>query len=417
MSDTENQVEPDVMTQKLTGVHVGFIPLIDSAPLVIARELGMDVHEGVSLHLHREVSWANIRDKVNVGWLDCAHMLAPMPLAATLGLGHVRERVIAPVTLSLNGNGITVSREIFAQMQDISPDDAHRGGHRAAQALAQVVEERAARGAQPLTFGTVYPFSCHAYELRFWLAEAGIDPDRDLRLVVLPPSLMTDSLRAGHIDGFCAGEPWNTYAVNDGCGRIVATKRELWKLAPEKVLGVRLDWADENPQALHGLVRAIVNAARWLDRPENRIQAAEILARERYLDLPVSEIAPALTSTLVREEGLIPGQRDKGFILFGGEDGNRPSQLHALWLLTQMARWGELDGVADLRAVAREVYREDLYIAALGEPQSETSAVDQEVCEAASFDPRKLESYLRSFDITAIGAGLDDLADAQPHLN
>lgn len=401
------------MVEKLTGVHAGFIPLIDSAPLVIAKELGFDTQEGVALHLHRDVSWANIRDKVNVGWLDCAHMLAPMPLAATLGIGHVRERVIAPVTLSLNGNAITVSREIFSQMQDVSPDKAGAGGNEAARALADVVKERAARGSAPLTLGTVYPFSCHAYELRYWLAEAGIDPDRDVQLVVLPPPLMTDSLRAGHIQGFCAGEPWNTNAVKTGVGRIVATKRELWTLAPEKVLGVRLGWAQDHPAVMAGLVRAVVNAALWLDRPGNRIEAAEILSRPDYLDLPVDEIVPALTSSIVREADHPPGQGDRGFVLFGRENGSRPSRVHALWLLTQMARWGELNGSIDLRAVAREVYRDDLFDEASAQPVADASTIDAAVCRAAQFDSNDLTGYLRGFAIKAAQAELEALAAVQ----
>lgn len=401
------------MGKKLTGVHAGFISLIDSGPLVIAKELGFDTQEGIALHLHRDVSWANIRDKVNVGWLDCAHMLAPMPLAATLGIGHVRERVIAPVALSMNGNAITVSREIFAQMRDIEHKAACAGGTIAATALAAVVKERRERGSPPLTLGTVYPFSCHAYELRFWLAQAGINPDRDVQLVVLPPPLMSDSLRAGHIQGFCAGEPWNTNAVKSGAGRIVATKRELWSLAPEKVLGVRLQWATENPEALSGLVRTVINAALWLDRPENRLQAAEILAGPDYLNLPVDEIVPALTGTIVREADYPPGQNDRGFVLFGSENGNRPSQTHALWLLTQMARWGELSTPADLRGIVREVYRDDIFDQASETAATGTSFVDGAVCHAAGFDPDDLAGYLRSFDIKSEQANLDALADAQ----
>jgi len=231
----------------LAEIHAGYIPLVDCGALVAARELGFDRRHGIDLRLHREVSWANIRDKVNVGVLDCAHMLAPMPIASSLGIGHVREPVIAPMALGLNGNAITVSRSLFTHMADIDGENARAGGMAAASALAKVVAERRKKGAEPLTLGMVYPFSCHNYELRYWLAAAGIDPDVDLRLVVIPPPLMAASLRAGQIHGFCVGEPWNSLAVEQGIGRIVATKTELWRNSPEKVLGMRLSWAEANP--------------------------------------------------------------------------------------------------------------------------------------------------------------------------
>lgn len=187
-------------------VHAGFIPLLDCAPLVIAKERGFDREQGVTLHLHREVSWANIRDKLDLGAFDCAHMLAPMPIAATLGLGRATEPVIAPMSLSLNGNAITVSQALFAEMQAADPASMRDGGMATAGALAQVVRKRCADGREPLTLGMVYPFSCHNYDLRFWLASAGIDPDNDVNIVVIPPPLLAESLKAGRVDGFCVGQ-------------------------------------------------------------------------------------------------------------------------------------------------------------------------------------------------------------------
>ena len=238
-------------------VHAGFMPLIDCAPLVIAKELGFDRQHGFSLVLHREVSWANIRDKVDVGAFDCAHMLAPMPIAATLGLGRATEPIIAPMALSLNGNAITVSPPLYADMLDADTPATLAGGMDAARAVAAVVRRREAAGRAPLTFGMVFPFSCHNYDLRYWLAAAGIDPDNDVNLVVIPPPLLAASLKDGRIDGFCVGQPWNSVAVAAGTGIIVATKSELWAMSPEKVLGVRETWAARNADLVANMVRAL----------------------------------------------------------------------------------------------------------------------------------------------------------------
>src|SRR5680860_337150 len=177
-------------------VQAGFIPLLDCAPLAIARERGFDERFGFSLQLHREVSWANIRDKLDVGVFDCAHMLAPIPIAATLGLGRAAEPVIAPMALSLNGNAITVSQGLYEEMRAADEAAVRAGGMAAARALAHVVRRRAEAGREPLTLGMVYPFSCHNYDLRFWLAAAGVDPDNDVNLIVVPPPLLAESLKA-----------------------------------------------------------------------------------------------------------------------------------------------------------------------------------------------------------------------------
>lgn len=410
---------------RLKSVHAGFIPLVDAAPLIMAKELGLDIQEEVALHLHREVSWANIRDKVNVGRFDAAHMLAPMPLAATLGVGHVREDMIAPMTLNLNGNAITVSPALYDEMRAADPAGAAAGGRRAAEALAGAIRTREAAGAPKLTLGAVYPFSCHAYELRFWLAEAGVDPDRDLRIVVLPPSLMAESVEAGHIQGFCAGEPWNSVAVEAGVGRIVATKAELWRAAPEKVLGVRAAWAAENVDALAGLIRALVAAARWLESPSNRRSAAETLAKPGYLNLPVELVWRALGDQIRRAaeaggpaaDGGGP-EAEKGFVLFGRDGASRPSELHALWLLTQMARWGEAPAEVDLAALARRVSAVEVFDRAMadvkGAEASGSESVEHAIADASGLALGGLAAYLRGFAIAADRQALDRLAAAQP---
>ena len=344
-------------------IHAGFIPLTDCAPLVMVRELGLDRAEGFTLHLHREVSWANIRDKVDVGLFDCAHMLAPLPLAAKLGIGRATAEVIAPVALSLNGNTITVSARLFEDMTEADPASASHSGMAAARAVAAVVKQRAAQGLPPLTFGIVFPFSCHNYDLRAWLASAGIDPDNDVNLVVIPPPLIADSLKAGRVDGFCAGEPWGSVAAGDGSGVIVATKAQLWRNSPEKVLGVRSAWAGHNPDVLDALIRAIVRAGQWLDVPGNRIGAAKVLSEARYVGVSRHQLEKALTGGL--EMGAAPDLVAGDSIVFHRHGATIPRQAHAIWILTQMIRWGQAREPFDIAAIASQVYRTDIYARAL----------------------------------------------------
>src|SRR6266436_4120422 len=223
-------------------VILGFITLLDCASLVVAAERGFAAEEDLELALVRETSWANIRDRVVIGHFDAAHMLGPMTVASTLGIGHIKVPVIAPFALGLGGNAITVSLQLWEQMEG---EGAAAGGPPVDHgvALKRVVTKREKARREPLTFAMVYPFSCHNYELRYWLAAAGIHPDRDVRLVVIPPPFLVDALRAGQIDGFCVGEPWNSVAVDAGVGAIVAPTTAIWPYSPEKVLGCRLEWA------------------------------------------------------------------------------------------------------------------------------------------------------------------------------
>lgn len=394
---------------KLPEINAGYIPLIDSAVLLAAKELGLDTKYGFRLNLHKEVSWANIRDKVNVGLYDCAHMLAPMPIAASLGVGHVREPIIAPFALNLSGNAITVSRELFSHMMDMDPENAPAGGMRSALAIARVVEERKAKGQEPLTLGTVFPFSCHQYELCYWLASAGVDPMADVRLVVIPPPLIAASLKAGHIHGFCAGAPWPSLSVEEGDGIIVATKTELWRRSPEKVLGVRLAWVERNQELHTQLLRALSTAAQWLDEDANRIEAAKILSSATYLDLPVEILERSLLGEILRDKDTAPDEKDD-FLVFYRDNANFPWRSHALWLLSQMVRWGQLNKPFDLRQAADVIYRPDIYRAALRDTgitmpisdvkvEGRATEDDRSFYGGEVFDPANVVGYIQSAEI------------------
>jgi NitT/TauT family transport system ATP-binding protein/nitrate/nitrite transport system substrate-binding protein len=258
------------------------------------------------------------------------------------------------------------------------------GGIDAARAVAAVVRRREARGRAPLTFGMVFPFSCHNYDLRCWLATAGIDPDNDVNLVVIPPPLIAANLREGRVDGFCVGQPWNSVAVDQGDGVIIATKSELWALSPEKVLGVRETWAERNGDLVASIVRALVTACQWLDEPEHRKEAARILARPEYVGVAEEILARPLTGLLKRGAGL-PDMKDEDLVVFHRSHANFPWRSHAVWMMTQMIRWGQVREPFDLKALAGRVYRPDLYRAAVGALGTDVPAADYKREGGASF--------------------------------
>lgn len=375
-------------------INIGFIPLLDSAPIIVAHELGFDAEEGFELHTHREVSWANIRDKVSVGHFDCAHMLAPMPLATSLGIHQLREAIIAPMTLSLNGNAITVSRELWTHMRDVAPDLTLKGGLPSARALAMVLEERKKANAPQLTFGVVFPFSCQNYELRYWLKSAGINPDLDVRLVGLPPSMMADSLAAGQLHGFCAGEPWNSVAVSEKQGCIVATKAEVWKNVPEKVLGTRLKWAETQPDLLLALIRALVKAGQWLSDPNNHAQAAAILSRDCNLGRSEDILLRTLSGKIIRVADR-PARFESEFLSFGDLQTNRPSRAYSAWLLGRMYDTGQLNPDKNVSYVIDAVARADLFDRAIDLNNAASTQGDTLIGSNVDVNPDTIEDYLQ----------------------
>lgn len=343
-------------------ITAGFMPLFDSAVLVAASELGFATREGIDLTLHRETSWANIRDRIAIGHFDLAHMLGPMPLACNLGLTPLASETIVPFSLGLGGNCVTISNAVWDGMaaHGAEPDlDPARAG----KALGAFIRERVVAGHDPLRFAVVHPHSGHNYELRYWLAACGIDPQREIEIVIVPPPFMADALAAGRIDGYCVGEPWNSAAVAAGTGHIVTVKALLWKNSPEKVLGVRKAWADENPGALAALLRALHHSARWCQDPANHAELAAVMAQPGFLGLPPAVQMPILTGHL-RLGGGAELEIDDFFLPFD-KAANFPWKSHALWFYTQMVRWGHVAHTPENLAIARECYRPDLYRSAL----------------------------------------------------
>ena len=344
-------------------VVVGFIPLLDCAPLIVAAEKGFAAAAGIDLTLVRETSWANIRDRVVVGHFDAAHMLGPMAIASTLGIGHLQAPMVAPFSLGLGGNAITVSTALWQQMTvagaDVGADPRIQG-----EALLQVVKARERARKAPLTFAMVYPFSCHNYELRYWLAAAGVDPDVDVRLVVLPPPLLVDAMREGQIDGFCVGEPWNSLAVSVGVGCIVTSTSAIWRLSPEKVLGCRLEWAQRNPQRLSALIRAVYQSSLWCGQPENHAELARLLSEPRYVGAPADILRRGLANQLCLEPGGA-AREVRDFYVPARQAATFPWTSHALWFYSQMVRWRQIGFASGHLPAVRSTYRPDLYRIAL----------------------------------------------------
>ncbi|MFC3231016.1 CmpA/NrtA family ABC transporter substrate-binding protein [Marinibaculum pumilum] len=344
-------------------LRIGFIPLLDAALPIVAGSRGFAEAEGLDLELVRESSWANIRERVAIGHVQAAHMLAPMPIAASLGLGPLDVPLVAPMALGLGGNAITVSTALWAEMQ-AQGAGFEDGAAAIGAALRQALTARRKAGAEPPTFAIVHPFSAHNYELRYWLAGCGIAPDRDVRLVVVPPPFAADALAAGRLDGFCVGEPWNSVAVAAGCGVIATSTAAIWRSSAEKVLGIRADWAEANPALLARLVRALAAAAAWCGDPANTAELAELLSGPAFLDRPAALLQRGLTGRLSLAPGTPPAAI-ADFLTFHDRAATFPWISHALWFYSQMVRWGQVTHGAAALAKVRQVYRPDLYRAAL----------------------------------------------------
>jgi NitT/TauT family transport system ATP-binding protein len=395
-------------------ITAGFLPLLDSALLVIAKEKGFAEDEAVELALVREVSWANIRDRLAVSHYDVAHMLAPMPIACNLGLTPLAPRMIAPMALGLGGNAVTVSHALWQEMQACGATDDLDAG-RNGRALKTVVDSRVDA---PLRFAVVHPHSGHNYELRYWLAACGIDPDHDVEITILPPPDMADALGIRRIDGYCVGEPWNTAGVLRGHGHLATVKAAIWKSSPEKVLGANAQWAEDHPHALAALLRALYRAAVWCSIPDNRHELATILARPAYIGCPVDWLLPALSGNLQIAEDKTAIVTD--FFVPQAKAATFPWQSHALWFYTQMVRWGQVAHNSQNETIARNTYRPDLYRSALkplgvplpGASAKVEGALRQETpvgstgaglvlgpdgfFDGSLFDPDRIEDYIRS---------------------
>jgi nitrate ABC transporter ATP-binding subunit len=421
---TQNITPGNASSDRLekTRLSLGFIPLTDCAPLVVASEKGYFKKYGLDVELSKESSWSNIRDKVCAGVLDGAQMLAAMPLSSVLQNQHC-EPMVTAMSLDLNGNAITVSKELYGRMVATGIEDVNTPCG-AARALKAVIDQDKARQAEKLTFAIVYPESSHNYLLRYWLADAGIDPDKDVRLRVVPPPQMANYLRAGMIAGYCVGEPWNSYAVSEGFGRTLLASYEIWNNHPEKVFAVTRDWAQEYPNTHIAVISALLEACQWLDQADNRVQASELLHHGRYVDAPADVLEKSLTGNLRFNAEERP-RLSSDFNVFYRYAANFPWRSHALWFLSQMKRWGQYDSPFAPEDIAQSVYQPEVYReaarrAGLRVPgmnskqegvhgqcwQLDDSGIElgaDQFMDGRVFDPQAFDDYVDSFEIRRTG--------------
>ena len=409
----------------------GFIKLTDMAPLAIAYEKGFFEDEGLYVSLEAQANWKVLLDGVIDGRLDGAHMLAGQPLGATIGFG-TKADIITAFSMDLNGNAITVSNDIWAQMKPHVPMEDGKPVHPiSASSLKPVVDKYIDEG-KPFNMGMVFPVSTHNYELRYWLAAGGIHPgyyaphkgdvsgqiDAQAMLSVTPPPQMPSTMEAGTIYGYCVGEPWNQQAVFKGIGVPVITDYEIWKNNPEKVFGVSQGWADTNPNTHIAVVKSLIRAAAWLDENNNanRPEAVKILSQSNYVGADYEVIANSMTGTFEYEKGDVRDVPD--FNVFYRYNATYPYYSDAIWYLTQMRRWGQIaEPKTDewFMDMAKKVYRPDIYAVAAKEliAEGKLDAKDfpdfatetgfkppqTEFIDSITYDGSKPNAYLEQFPI------------------
>ena len=336
----------DMAVKKSKLLRLGFVPLIDCAPLVMAHELGLFAKYDLNVELQRQPGWATIRDKILYGDLEAAHALSVMPFAATLGLGSIRSECVTGLVLNLHGNAITLSR------------DLRQRGVRDARTLRSEIERQ--RGSKTFTFGVVFQWSSHNFLLRSWLASGGIDPDKDVRIVVVPPPAMFMNLKAGNLDGYCVGEPWNSLAVESGDGWCPCVSAQLAPGHAEKVLMVRRDFTETHAGEHLRLIAALLEACSFCERSENRERVIDVLSRPAYVNAPPPLLRRSICGPFhfsAERAEMVPG-----FHRFSGDEANEPSISKAQWILEHLLRLGAIQDRTAIRTLASgAIFRADLY--------------------------------------------------------
>jgi len=378
---------------------LGFIPLMDCAPLVVAKELGFFAKYGLeAVTLHREESWQDLAAGVVSGRLDGAHMLAAMPMALTLGLnGQPPQPLMTSLVLSRNGNAITFSRQLWEQ------------GVKSAEDLRAYIDRT---GDRP-RFGIVHAASMHNLLLRYWLAAANIDPDQDVELLVIPPPQMVYHLKTGHISGFCVGQPWNSHAVREGIGVVVATDLDIWPGHPEKVLGVRQDWAQARPAQHLALVKALIEACEYCDTIKQRAEIAQLLCRPEYVGCTPEDAYAGFVSPLNWGDGIAAAFQPR-FHQFYVDRSPCPGRVEGLWIMTQLARWQLTPFAQNWLEIVEQVRRVDLFGAAARDLKVVDNEPDRRpfaLFDGVVFDPDHPLAYIeaapirRALDIQTIVTG------------
>ncbi|WP_299798908.1 CmpA/NrtA family ABC transporter substrate-binding protein [uncultured Maribacter sp.] len=403
----------------------GFIKLTDMAPLAIAKEKGFFEEEGLFVSVEAQSNWKNVLDRVIDGQLDGSHMLAGQPIAAGAGFGR-QAKLVTPFSMDLNGNGITVSNDVWSKMKPNVPADSEgKPIHPIkADALKPVITSYKNEG-KPFKMGMVFPVSTHNYELRYWLAAAGIHPgmytadnvqgqiDAEVLLSVTPPPQMPATLESGTIYGYCVGEPWNQQAVFKGIGVPVTTNYDIWKNNPEKVFVMTKEFVEQNPNTAIAVTKALIRAGKWLDEPSNRAEAVEILSMSQYVGAPKEVLANSMTGTFEFEKG---DKRDMpDFNVFYKYNATYPFYSDGIWFLTQMRRWGQIPESKSsdwYASTIKDIYRPDIWkkaadllvaegqIPAADVPDTDGfKAATSDFIDGTSYDAKDPIGYINSFSI------------------
>jgi nitrate/nitrite transport system substrate-binding protein len=365
----------------------GIIALTDCAPIVMAHELGYFKKFGINATVSKEASWAVIRDKLTLGENHATHMLLGMPLASTMGLaGSPVKPMVVPWLLNRNGQAITLNNKLKTA-----------GAKTPVQIKA--LAERAKAAGDPLTFAMTFPPGTHAMWLRYWLASGGINPDRDVNLITIPPPQMVANMRVDKMDGFCVGEPWNNRAIEDGIGFTAVTTQQLWKDHPEKVCAFTEEFALKNPRTVKAILKALHLASVDLDKMENRAKFAEVIARPSYINCPPATILERLMGTYKYGDGRV--EQDPSYMIFSNRSCNYPHQIYAKWWLTQFRRWGMAKAAPDYAGVSKRVMRSDIYLEAMKELGVATRIAEEQKVTLFDgvFDGKDPEGYAKSFSV------------------
>ncbi|MBD2495602.1 nitrate ABC transporter ATP-binding protein [Nostoc sp. FACHB-280] len=367
-------------------LEIGFLPLTDTAPLIVAQEKGFFAEYGLEVTLNRASNWNEIAKGVATGKLDAAQMLAGMPLALTLGAGGKTPiPVVNALNLSRNANAITLSKRLYGE------------------GVKNLGDLKTAINAAPdriLTLGVVHPTSMQNLILRYWLAAGGINPDTDVSLTAIAPTEMVAQLKAGTIDGYCAGEPWNYMAVHDDVGFVAATALEIWSGQPKKVLGVREDWAQQYPETYLALIKALLEACKYCDDLRNREEILKLICRPEYLNLNPAYIRPGFTDPYDRGDGTQP-QSLTAYNQFYLNKTNYPNRTEILWMVTQLARWGLTPFPKNWLEIIERVCRADIFGAAARDLGLLDTGYDDPIhlFDGKVFNPSEPLEYLKSLEI------------------
>ncbi len=369
-------------------VRIGIIALTDCSSIVMAHELGLFKKYGIESTVSKEASWAVIRDRLTLGENQATHMLLGTPYAATMGLmGSPVKPMIIPMYLNRNGQAITLTRALLDRGVKTPPQ------------LKPLALEAKAKGS-PMSFAMTYPPGTHAMWMRYWLAAGGINPDRDVSLITIPPPQMVANMKVGTMDGFCVGEPWNARAIADGIGFTAMTTQQLWKDHPEKVLAFTEEFAAKNPRTVRAVMRAVVEASQWNDKLENRPRMAEVVSQPQYINCPQEIILGRMLGDYDYGDGR--RAKDKFYMTFFDRQTNFPLKSHGVWWLTQFRRWGMVKEPPDYKGLVDRVHRPDIFREVAKELGVETSREDmrkETLFDGVTFDPAGPEKYAKGFAV------------------